>query len=186
MHAERLVQQCLARERFHASRAVRFNLRQCEAHDRKYTTNYLCTKTDFVCLCKLNGWFSSVLLRVEVSRLTVYATLDETVSRLPQETHSNYFSRRPRTTGYGRNCKSRPDHSWEHLAAYRRTDHRNSCASNLKEIVEMTEAIVKIIQFAPQERVSEHILTDCRFVSASDLEEIIDLISGECSCGPSR
>lgn len=138
MHAERLVQQCLARERFHASRAVRFNLRQCEAHDRKYTTNYLCTKTDFVCLCKLNGWFSSVLLCLEGSRLTVYATLVETVSRLPQETHSNYFSRRPRTTGYGRNCKSRPDHSWEHLAAYRRTDHRNSCASNLKEIVEMT------------------------------------------------
>ena len=44
---------------------------------------------------------------------------------------------------------------------------------------------MQIIQIASQKRVSERILADCRLDSAPDLEEIIDLMSGECSCGPS-
>ena len=41
----------LLRVKFHASRSVRFKLGQCDAHDRKYTTNCFSYRSDFVCVC---------------------------------------------------------------------------------------------------------------------------------------
>ena len=45
--------------------------------------------------------------------------------------------------------------------------------------------ILQIVQVAPQERVSGRILTDCRFDSASELGEIVELMRLTSFDGPS-